>query len=344
MNEATVDWISAEYGKDFDFNPRDAFLKNFYPNLAATEYANYQILMVWGWGDTFVYDDPSNGIVNGNPATNMFYLGSMPAYNENNCDYILALADSDWDLYEDTYLVSDALNTKLYSMNRFGTLRGALTNNYARLAEATSATFIPANKTPYIPNVIAKFVDEDAAQYTDYHKAGIVQSYYEMGIISWDGREVTPGTMPAWQWAMFNPGHANAPDSLKTSGAADATKVATVLTAYVDAIGYGEDNSTSDRVEADKGDIYFESQEDIANRFNNANKKTEEEKSWFEENLVLVIIIAAVVVLGGAAAVVVFVVILPKKKKAAAAAAAAAEVDAPVEEAPAEDAPTDVQE
>ena len=343
INEKTIDWMSSEYAADFNFKPRNAFLKNFYPDMPASEYANYQIIMVWGWGDTFIYDDGINAIVNGNPAYNMFSLTDMPTYNEKDYSYIYALAQNNWDVDFDVALESGALNSKIYSLTRFGALfaeddefKSDILNDYAGAKSDAAAVFTLANKTPYIANAYDKFLDEDAAQPTDYYAAEMVGSYMETGVINWSAADTTPGTMPVWQWAMLNPGHANAPDSLKTSGAADNAKVQAVIDAYIERLGYVDDGAAG-REEADKGPIEFESQEDIANRFNNANKKEEEEETFFEKYGIIIIIVAAVVVLGGGAAVVVFVVILPKKKKAAAAAAAAAEAD--VAEAPAEDAP-----
>ncbi|MBE6604986.1 MAG: hypothetical protein E7639_04705 [Ruminococcaceae bacterium] len=344
INEKTVAWMRAKSSADFSFNPRNAFLKEFYPNMAASEYANYPIIMVWGWGDTFIYDDTTNGIISGDPANNMFTLTNMPAHNEKEYSYMFALAQKSWNLEDDAAIVSGALNSKIYSLTRFGAFfdtedefKNESLNDYSGAKSDAPAVFTVANKTPYVPNAYDKFLDEGAAQPTDYCAAGIVGSYMETGIINWSAGETTPGTMPVWQWAMLDPGHANAPDALKTSGAVDNAKVQAVIDAYIQNLGYVDDGSTG-REETNKGPIEFESQESIANRFNNANKKEEDDKSWFEENLVLVIIIAAVVVLGGAAAVVVFVVILPKKKKAAAAAAAEAEVaEAPAEEAPAAD-------
>lgn len=344
INEETIAWMRAESQADFNFNPRNAFLKEFYPNMAASEYANYQLIMVWGWSDTFYYEDTANGIVSGDPANNMFKLDSMPASTEKEFAYMFALAHDSWNLEDDAAIVSGALNGKIYSLTRFGALfaeddefKNESLNGYSGAKSDAPAVFTVANKIPYVSNAYDKFLDESAAQPTDYFAADIVGSYMETGIINWSSAETTPGTMPVWQWAMLDPGHANAPDALKTSGAADSAKVQAVIDAYIEELGYVGDDSTG-RDEPSKGPIEFESQEDIANRFNNANKNNEDDKSWFEENLVLVIIIAAVVVLGGGAAVVVFVVILPKKKKAAAAAAAAADVaEAPAEEAPAAD-------
>ena len=347
ISEATIDWMKTLSDADLQFNPRNAFLKSFYPDLPSTEYANYQIIMVWGWGDQFIYDDNVNAIINGYPAYNMFSLASMPAYNDTDFSYIFALAQDSWQIFDDKAYDNSGLNSKIYSLTRFGTLCDEFSNvinNYATVKVNSAATFTTAGVKPYIANALNKFLEGDSAPvYADYYAAGFINSYNETGVITWDGGDVTPGTMPVWQWAMVNPGHANAPEELKTSGAADATKVQATIDALIVRLKYVDDGSAG-RDETDRGEIYFESQEDIANRFNNANKKNEDEGSWLEENLVLVIVLAAVVVVLGAAAVVVFVVILPKKKKAAAAAAAEVAAEEAPAEAPAEDAPADAQE
>ena len=340
ISEATIDWMNAQAEADLQFNPRNAFLKSFYPDMPATEYANYQIVMVWGWGDTYIYDDNVAAKLNGNPAYDMFSLASMPAYNETSYSYLFALAKNTFEIFDDKAYDNGALNSKIYSLTRFGAVLDEdsnVVNGYSGSKSDTAATFTYAGAKPYVANAEAKFLDASAAQFADYYKAGqATLSYKETGVITWGGADVTPGQLPVWQWAMVDPGNANAPADLKTEGAADAAKVQAVIDAYIDRLGLVDDGS-GNHVEADRPPIEFESQESIANRFNSNKNKQEEKKSWFEENLVLVIIIAAVVVLGAAAAVVVFVVILPKKKKAAAAAAVVAEEAAPVEAAPAEE-------
>ena len=143
--------------------------------------------------------------------------------------------------------------------------------------------------------------------------------------------KATPGSMPAWQWALLSP---ETYDGFKVEGTYNAQKATDAVNAFIGNELKLTGDSTG-RVENDERDYNFQSQEELKNTFYKTNKKkTTQEEEGISTVLLIVIIAAAVVVVGGGVAVAI-ILISKKKKKAAALAAQAAteEAAAPAEEA-----------
>ncbi len=331
----TVEWLVWADANVTDFDPKTEFLRSYYGG--AVDPDDYKVVMVWAYSDGTV-DDPFV------LADDMFNFENAPSVSgldgtsDLDWTYIIGVANDTWNVGSDAAYneTTQARNVNLYCMS----MLGARVPGYVRQSGYT-ATYAPAAAIPYIQNAYNKLLNSNATDYTDYLDAGLIESYREAGVINWVS-DPTPGQMPVWQWAIVDPDDAKAPDSLKTEGVKDATKVAAAIHAYVEELNYVDDGANAGRDETGIDREYnFESQEDIKNRFNNKKKKddTTEEGGLATWALILIIVGGVLVVAGGACAVV-FLVILPKKKAAAAASADEAFVaDAPVEEIPVEDAP-----
>ncbi len=312
----TIEWMKERDSNDSNFKPREAFVKSFYGANASAD--DYTILMVWAWSDLDV---------NSAVATDMFALSAV-ASNANR-DYVYGVANNTWDPANDkAYDETAGINENLYSMAVMGT--SIYRYNGMQIVDTTATFAVPTTK-PYIANAYAQ-IEINPTTHNNYFDAGLVTSFREVGIIDWASK-ATPGSMPAWQWAMVD---ANAYDAFKTGGTLDATKVQAAVDAYLKELKIIDDGAPG-REENDDRDYNFQTQEELKNQFFNTNNKGGEGEEDGMPTLVLVlIIVGAVVVAGGAACAVIFLVVLPKKKKAAAAVADAPVADAPVEEAPVE--------
>lgn len=310
-----------------DFDPRKEFVIKYYGSEAAANYQDYKIIMVAAWSDYTAGDAV---------ADDMFTFDNIPGYNDDSKNFILGVADSTWNINVDqacTPAVGGAttasLNEKLYSMAVMGTRIPKYTGTQVT---DVSTVLVPANTVPYVANAYEKFMNANAVDVADYFAAGYVESYREAAVINWTDVKPTPGKMPDWQWAILNPDHAKAPETLKTEGAKDATKVNAAIDAYVLSFGYNDDTANAGRDESNITHNYdFVDQDELRDRFTK-KKDTNNKKKDSSPVVLIIIIVAAVLVVAGGACAVVFLVILPKKKKAAAAAANASAEDTPAAE------------
>ena len=330
INQQTINWMKWCDEQIQGFNPRKEFVTNYYGVDAAANYQNYKILMVWAWSD-YTVDDASV------LADNMFTFDNVPDQTDTTKNFILGVADSTWNINVDQAYTpasqsnpTASINEKLYSMTVMGTRVPKYTGK--KMTDVASV-FAPANTTPYVVNAREKLLNTNAVDKADYFAAGYVESYREVGAVNWTDAKATPGMMPAWQWAMIDADHAKAPDSLKTEGAKDATKVKAAIDAYIQECGLVDDGVNAGRDESGINTDYTDlgpSQEELRDIFNK-KKDTTTDDGGLSPVVLIIIIVAAVLVVAGGACAVVFLVILPKKKAAAAAAAG----DAPAEDAPA---------
>lgn len=336
VGPSTLNWMNQEYIKDLNFDPRTAFVKYYYGADAVA--SNYKIVMVWAYSDFEIEGGSETDYL----ASDMFTLSTLPAFDRDNFEYILGVAKNTWDLDVDqAYNPSNGTcHSDLYNMAVLGIsvpkYNYSVENEYKR--PDTSATFAPSTSDPFLANAYEAFAAIGTPTvYSDYFAAGYIKSYREVGVIDWIGK-ITPGSMPDWQWAVIDPNNAKAPDTLKTNGVADATKVKAAKDAYLkDLKLLGDD--VAGRDEDDEREYNFQLQEDLRNQFFGKKDEVKKEEGFPLVALIL-IIVGGVLVVGGGAAAVIFLVVLPKKKKAAAAAAAdtadtadtVAEEDAPAEE------------
>lgn len=334
VGPTTMAWMKSEEALNPNFDPRTAFVEHYYGEEAVA--SNFTIVMVWAWSEYELVDGGESEQL----ADDMFTLNALPEFTNKNFDYILGVAKNTWNLDEDQAYVpaTKTCHSDLYSMTVLGASvpRYSFSTANANLVENVTATFAPSTAKPYIANAYeALAAIGTPTVYSDYFEAGYVESYRETGAIDW-ASQTTPGTMPVWQWAMIDPGNANAPAELKTDGAADAAKVQAAVDAKLNQLKLLDDGA-SDRDEDDEREYNFQLQEDLRNQFFGKKEQNTEEEGFPLVALIL-IIVGGVLVVGGGAAAVIFLVVLPKKKKAAAAAATAdaadtvAEDDAPAEE------------
>ena len=321
IDAATVTWLTEMDGSSLNFNAREAFIKSFYGMNANV--ADYTVLMVWAHSQ-YTYNDATK------VATDMFLLTAPDKTSE--CGYVYAVANNDWDIENDVaYSAAAGINDDIYNM----VVLDKKVPRYDYMATVDmAATFGLPTIKPYIANAYEALTEINPTEFSDAFAAGLVQSYREGASLDWAAK-ATPGTMPAWQWAMVAP---EAYDGFKTEGALDAAKVTAAINAYITERKL-VDNSTG-REENDDRDYNFISQEELKEQFYNSNKKTNTDEDGMSIGLIIGIIAAAVVVVGAGAAVVV-IILLKKKKAAAAPAVEAPAADAPVADAPAADAPVE---
>ena len=120
---------------------------------------------------------------------------------------------------------------------------------------------------PYIANAYEAFTEINPTTFNDAFAAGLVTSFKESASIDWAAK-ATPGTMPAWQWAMVSP---ETYEGFKTEGAFDNSKLEAAVNAYIVELKL-IDNSTG-REENDERDYNFQTQEELKNQFYNNKRK-----------------------------------------------------------------------
>ena len=309
ISPVTISWMIDTDNKTVGFDAREAFVKSFYG--ANANVADYNIVMVWGYSDFQVNDATKL-------ASDMFMLS---ANTKEDRDYIYGIADNDWSLNNDkAYDATNGLNEKLYNTATMG-YSVPRYNGFA-VKDLAMAYGLPTAK-PYIANAYEALTEINPTVFNEAFSAGLVKSFRESAAIDCAAK-ATPGTMPAWQWAMVSP---ETYEGFKTNGAFDATKVEAAVNAYIVELKL-IDNSTG-REETDERDYNFQTQEELKNQFYNNNKKKDTEDEGGMSTVVLVIIIVAAVVVVGGGAAAAFIII---KKKAPAVAAEAPATEAPAEE------------
>ncbi len=321
VDATTVEWMNTTSKTTQGFNPREAFVKSFYG--ASASAADYTILMVWAYSDYKLSDVTKL-------ADDMFML-SAPNAKMKDCDYIYGIADNTWALASDKAYTEvsgeKVLNEKLYNTARLGYTVPRY--NGFSIKDLTVTFGLPALK-PYIANAYEAFTEINPTTFNDAFAAGLVTSFKESASIDCAAK-ATPGTMPAWQWAMVSP---ETYEGFKTNGAFDNSKLEAAVNAYIVELKL-IDNSTG-RPEDDNRNYNFQTQEELKNQFYNSNKnKGGDDEGGLSTVVLVIIIVAAVVVVGGGVAAT-FIII--KKKKAAPAAEA---VEAPAAEETDEVAPTE---
>jgi len=293
-----------------------------------------------------------------------------------NGESMWAIADSDYDLGQDTIQSNGKLNAGIVCLFS----NGANTPAGTTVQDGNATIHVPATCVPHRYNE-NNYLNEDwgapanhpfkddytaDSAYTpaqDYLEIDFVESYKQMAILNY-AQLPTMGSMPSWQWAYVGP--TNIGNALTNHLVTDAT---TITTGANNVTGQGGTLAPTWQVDAIQSlkdaVIKMEEVDDSESGFDYSHFLTAEQNKDFVAGLdggsgatgggaqhdkfptwaLILIIVVGVLIVGGGAAVAVIIIL---KKKGAAAddvviegdvleAEAPATEDAPVEEAPVEE-------
>ena len=243
VTETTVAWLKAELEKDMGaYNARKSFVQRFYG--AEANAADYNVIMVWAYGNWDLDDDSK-------PAKDMF-TWEVPANDETNKSVIIALAEKNWSLSNNTYRY-DA--SKIKSMVTIGNL----IDDYVAATNNTAAVFVPASAKPFLKNKKNESAVVAQPVYNDYVEAGLAGDYTEVAAVLW-GTEKTPGKISDWQYAMM----ASALNVTLPTTVDTAEKQTAAIAAFFVAEGFGEVDTGREET---KVEIEFVDREELENIF-----------------------------------------------------------------------------